>query len=63
LEFIRKNKKYADKYYTHIVKCNNFAKSLFDDSEKENIDKRQEILNELKLIFYSHRDEILKITL
>ncbi len=62
LKFIRENKKYESKINT-IIESKNFAKSLFDETEKENLDKRQEILDELKLIFYSHRDEILKISL
>lgn len=62
IEFIRKNKKYSEKYGT-ILKCKTYAKSLFDETEKENIDKREQLLKELKLIFYSHKDEILKISL
>lgn len=62
LKFIKENKKYESKINT-IIESKNFAKSLFDETEKENLDKRQEILDELKLIFYSHRDEILKISL
>ncbi len=62
IEFIRKNKKYSEKYNT-ILKCKNYALSLFDESDKENMEKREELLKELKLIFYSHKDEILKINL
>jgi hypothetical protein len=60
LKFINENKKYQTKINT-ILESKTFAKSLFDESDKENLDKRQEILDELKLIFYSHKDEILKI--
>ncbi len=62
LKFINENKKYQSKINT-ILENKTFAKSLFDESDKENLDKRQEILDELKLIFYSHKDEILKISL
>ncbi len=62
IEFIRKNKKYSEKYST-ILKCKNYALSLFDETDKENIEKREELLSELKFIFYSHKDEILKIKL
>ncbi len=60
LKFINDNKKYQTRINT-ILENKTFAKSLFDEAEKENLDKRQEILDELKLIFYSHKDEILKI--
>jgi hypothetical protein len=60
IEFIRKNKKYADKYPT-ILKCRNYAKGLFNESDKENMETRQKILDELKIIFYNHKDEILKL--
>jgi hypothetical protein len=60
VEFIRKNKKYAEKYAT-ILKCKNYAKSLFNEWDKESMENRQEILDELKIIFYNHKDEILKI--
>ncbi len=62
LKYIKDNVKYQNRINT-ILDNKTFAKSLFDESDKENLDKRQEILDELKLIFYSHRDEILKITL
>ncbi len=62
LKYIRDNVIYQSRINT-ILENKTFAKSLFDESDKENLDKRQEILDELKLIFYSHRDEILKITL
>ncbi len=60
IEFIRKNKKYADKYPT-ILKCKNFAKGLFNEFDKENMEHRQKILDELKIIFYNHKDEIMKL--
>jgi hypothetical protein len=60
IEFIRKNKKYSDKYPT-ILKCKNYAKSLFNEFDKESIESRQKILDELKIIFYNHKDEILEI--
>ncbi len=60
VKFIRKNKKYSEKYAT-ILKCRKFAKSLFDEWDKDSMDTRQQLLDELKLIFYNHRDEILKI--
>ncbi len=60
VKFIRENKKYADKYAT-ILKCKKYAKSLFDEWDKESMESRQKILDELKLIFYNHKDEILKI--
>ena len=62
VEFIRKNKKYKDKYPT-ILKCKNYAKSLFNEFDKESIESRQQIIDELKIIFYNHREEILKITI
>jgi len=60
VEFIRKNKKYAEKYPT-ILKCKNYAKGLFNEWDKESMDLRQKILDELKIIFYNHKDEILEI--
>lgn len=60
VKFIRENKKYADKYAT-ILKCKKYAKSLFDEWDKESMENRQKILDELKLIFYNHKEEILKI--
>lgn len=59
VEFIRKNKKYAEKYPT-ILKCKNFAKGLFNEFDKDSLENRQKILDELKIIFYNHKDEILK---
>ncbi len=44
VEFIRKNKKYADKYAT-ILKCRKYAKSLFDEWDKESMESRQKILD------------------
>lgn len=60
VEFIRKNKKYSEKYPT-ILKCKNYAKGLFNEWDKESMDLRQKILDELKIIFYNHKDEILEI--
>jgi len=60
VEFIRKNKKYKEKYPT-ILKCKNYAKSLFNEWNKESIETRQRIIDELKLNFYNQKDEILKI--
>ncbi len=60
VKFIRENKKYAEKYPT-ILKCRKYAKDLFNEWDKESMESRQKILDELKLIFYNHREEILKI--
>ncbi len=62
LEFIRKNETLKNKYKT-IITCKNYCLSLFDETDKENLEARSEILNELKLIFYNNKDEILKINL
>ncbi len=60
IKFIRNNEELKKKYQW-IDWSKNYCKNLFKDTEKEYLDDRNKILNELKLIFYNNRDEILKI--
>jgi hypothetical protein len=62
IEFIKSNNKFK-----HKEKFINYSKiylnNLYDDTDKENIQNKEEIINELKTIFYNNREEILKIIL
>ncbi len=60
IKFIKNNEELKKKYQW-IDWSKNYCKNLFKDSDKEYVEDRNKILNELKLIFYNNRDEILKI--
>ena len=61
IEFIKKNQK---KFNEKWIKISNvYLKSLYDDDDKENMDNKIKVLDELKLIFFNHKDEILEIKL
>ncbi len=59
IEFIENNPK-LKKNSKFIKYSKNYCESLFDDNDKENIEKKNEVINELKYVFYNYRDEILK---
>jgi len=60
IEFIKANpKKYNEKW---IKVSNTYLKSLYDEEDKENMENKIKVLEELKLIFFNNKDEILKIT-
>jgi hypothetical protein len=59
IEFIKANpKKYNEKW---IKVSNTYLKSLYDEDDKENMENKLKVLEELKLIFFNNKDEILKI--
>ena len=61
IEFIKANpKKYNEKW---IKISNTYLKSLYDEDDKENMENKLKVLEELKLIFFNNKDEILKIKL
>ncbi len=59
LEFIENNAE-LKKNSKFINISKNYCESLWDDDDKENIENKNNIINELKLIFYNYREEILK---
>jgi hypothetical protein len=59
IEFIKANpKKYNEKW---IKVSNTYLKSLYDEDDKENMENKLKVLEELKLIFFNNKDEILKL--
>jgi len=36
---------------------------LYDEDDKENMENKLKVLEELKLIFFNHKDDIIKIKL
>ncbi len=62
IQFIQNNEDFKTKN-TWINYSKNYLLSLWDENDKENIENRSEIINELKLVFYNNKNEILKITL
>ena len=59
IEFIKTNpKKFNEKW---IKISNTYLKSLYDEDDKENMENKIKVLEELKLIFFNNKDEILKI--
>jgi hypothetical protein len=57
IQFIKKNpKKYSKQTITW---SKNYCKNLYDNKEKENIVNRNNVINDLKLIFYNNREQIL----
>ncbi len=58
IEFIKANpKRFNEKW---IKLSNTWLQSLYDEEDKENIENKLKILDEIKLIFYNNKDEILK---
>ncbi len=60
IKYIRENEELKKKY-KWIDWSKNYCKNLFKDSDKEYMEDRNRILNDLKLIFYNYKDEILKM--
>jgi len=59
IEFIRANpKKFNEKW---IKISNAYLKNLYDEDDKENIENKLKILEEIKLIFFNNKDEILQL--
>ncbi len=59
IEFIRANpKKFNEKW---IKLSNTYLQSLYDEDDKENIENKLKILEEIKLIFFNNKEEILKL--
>jgi hypothetical protein len=59
IEFI---KKYPKKFNEKWIKISNtYLKSLYDEDDKENMENKLKVLEELKLIFFNNKDEILKL--
>lgn len=58
-KFIKDNPKKFNQKWIKI--SNTYLKSLYDEDDKENIENKTKVLNELKLIFFNNREEILKI--
>ncbi len=57
IKFIQKDpKKYSKQT---IIWSKNYCKKLYDTKDKENISNKNDILDELKLIFYNNREQIL----
>ncbi len=59
--FIKANPK---KYNPQFIKvANHYLKSLYDDEDKESVEDKTKVLEELKLIFFNNKDEIMRIKL
>ncbi len=58
IKFIRNNEELKKKY-KWIDWSKNYCINLFRDNDKEYIEDRNRILNDLKLIFYNYKDQIL----
>ncbi len=58
IKFIKNNEEFKKKYQW-IDWSKNYCVNLFKDTDKEYTDDRNKILNELKLIFYNYKDQIL----
>ena len=59
IEFIKTNsKKFNEKW---IKISNIYLKSLYDEDDKENMENKLKVLDEIKFIFFNHKDEILQI--
>jgi uncharacterized C2H2 Zn-finger protein len=59
--FIKANPK---KYNPQFIKvANHYLKSLYDDDDKESIEDKAKVLEELKLIFFNNKEEIMRIKL
>ncbi len=59
IKFIQKDpKKYSKQTITW---SKNYCKNLYDTKDKDNIINKNDILDELKLIFYNNREQILNI--
>lgn len=62
IQFIQNNEDLKTKS-TWINYSKNYLLSLWDENDKENVENKNDIINELKLVFYNNKNEILKITL
>ncbi len=61
IKFIKENpRKFCEKWITY---SRNYLTNLYDEEDRENMENKNKIINELKLIFFNHKDEILKIEL
>ncbi len=61
IKFIKENpKKFCEKWINY---SRNYLNNLYDEEDKENMENKNRIINELKLIFFNNKDEILKIEL
>ena len=59
--FIKANPK---KFNPQFIKvANHYLKSLYDSDDKESIEDKTKVLEELKLIFFNNKDEIMRIKL
>ncbi len=59
--FIKANPK---KFNPQFIKvANHYLKSLYDEDDKESIEDKSKVLEELKLIFFNNKDEIMRIKL
>ncbi len=59
LEYIETNKKlYNDKFIRWAV---NYLNNLENEDDKDNIENKKKILEELKLVFYNNKEEILNM--
>lgn len=59
--FIRANPK---KFNAQFIKvANHYLTSLYDEEDKESMEDKAKVLEELKLIFFNNKDEILRIKL
>ncbi len=59
IEFIKANpKKFNEKW---IKLSNIYLQSLYDEEDKESIDNKLKILEELKLMFFNNKNEILQV--
>ncbi len=62
IQFIQSNKQFREKSDT-IKYSKNYLLSLWDENDKENIENKSEIIDELKHIFFNNKDAILRIKL
>ena len=62
IQFIKTSSKFKNKE-KWIKYANSYLNKLYDEEDRENIDNKNKILEELKIIFFNHKDDILKINL
>jgi hypothetical protein len=58
MAFINQNEEFQ-KRWKQINSSRNFCKNLYNDKDKDSIDNRNNILNQLKLLFYNFREQII----
>ena len=59
IKFIQANPKKFNEKWIKVSKT--YLNSLYDEDDRENVENKLKVLDEIKLIFFNNKDEILKI--